>query len=224
MTATTAQLCCSVQHLCAASSFSVGNYLFPVVIIILQHTAAPISNASHIHLQWLCSQGLSAVPSLPDTGVKGTDLLQQGWRQGINDRKEMKEWKMDRAGWAQQWKMDALSRSAPTHTPTYAHIFCPSACLVKGRSAGKNLPSVNDGYLSYSGAVCTDSLERRFRCCQKGASSLSVPIRVAQWQSDIIRPSLVATGLTLTQPGGISSALTSSSFHVNINFVWFSEQ
>lgn len=71
-----------------------------------------------------------------------------------------------------------LDQHPPTHL--HMHTFCPSACLVKGRSAGKNVPSVNDGYLSYSGAVCTDSLERRFRGCQKGASSLSVPIRGAQ--------------------------------------------
>lgn len=153
MTAATAQLCCSVQHLCAASSFSVGNYLFPVVIIILQHTAAPISNTSHIHLQWLCSQGLSAVPSilhpsLPDTGVKGTDLLQQGWRQreGINDRKEMKEWKMDRAGWAQQWKMDALSIS--THPHTYICTHTLSLCLSRQRKECREKFAISKWWVS----------------------------------------------------------------------------
>ena len=66
--------------------------------------------------------------------------------------------------------------------PLYQHPHTNSvrsSSPVKGKNAGKDLPSVNDGYLSHSGAVRMDSPEHRFRGCQKGASSLLNPIRIA---------------------------------------------
>lgn len=84
----------------------------------------------------------------------------------------MKQGEMEREGWAKQWKMDA-------HPPTHPHTYSvPSASLVKGKSAGKDLRSINDGYLSCSDAPCTDRLGRRCRGRREGASSLSSLIRV----------------------------------------------
>lgn len=68
-----------------------------------------------------------------------------------------------------------------THTytpPLHTHTLCPSASLVKGKSAEKDLPLVNDGYLSYSDAVTSDSQRRRFRGCREGSSYLPDPIRI----------------------------------------------
>lgn len=76
MSTATEQLSCSFRRLCSASSFPVGNYLFPVVIIILQHTADPISNASHFHLAG--SPLLPAVPAIPPTAIP--------WCRGQRDR------------------------------------------------------------------------------------------------------------------------------------------
>lgn len=64
----------------------------------------------------------------------------------------------------------SLDQHPPTFTQTQS---LPSASLVKGKNAGKALQSVNDGYLSCSDALCTDSLVRRCRGHREGASSLS---------------------------------------------------
>lgn len=61
--------------------------------------------------------------------------------------------------WAQQWKMDALSIN--THPPTDTRTYSlPSASLVEGKSAGKDLRSVDDGYLSYSDALSAQTAWR----------------------------------------------------------------
>lgn len=92
MSAATAQLSCSFKRL-RASSFPVGNYLFPVVIIILQHAADPISNTSHFHLQPAGCPQLPAVPSVPPqppspgAGVKGTDLFQLEMERKTTERR-----------------------------------------------------------------------------------------------------------------------------------------
>lgn len=84
MSAATEQLSCSFRRLCSASSFPVGNYLFPVVIIILQHAADPISNTSHFHLAG--SPLLPVVPAIPPTpipwcrGQRDRTSLNGGWR------------------------------------------------------------------------------------------------------------------------------------------------
>lgn len=187
MTAATARLRCVFRHLCAASLFPVGNYPFPVVIIILPHAADLSGNTSHFHLQ--PAGCFPAVPSLhppPRRLVlrsKGqTCLNEDGGRMiGRNDRKEMRKGKTGRVGWAQQRKMDALSISTHPHSHlhTCTHILSPQPVLSKEKKSAKtDLPSVNDRYLSYSGAVCTDSLEKRSGGRREGASSLSRPIRV----------------------------------------------
>ena len=57
------QLSCSFGHLCSASLVPVGNYLFPVVIIIiLQHTAERITHTYHFHLQ---PAGFAWLPTVP---------------------------------------------------------------------------------------------------------------------------------------------------------------
>lgn len=89
MSAATAQLGL-FRRLCSASSFPVGNYLYPVVVIILQHAADPI-----IHLISTCNHRprLSAVPSIPQppssgAGVKGTDPFQLCGGGGRNEMRQ----------------------------------------------------------------------------------------------------------------------------------------
>lgn len=195
MTAASAKLSCSFRHVCTASLFPLGNYLFPVDIIILQHAADLSGNTSHFHLQ--PAGCFPAAPCLPHPRClvqrsKGqTSFNEDGGRvRGRNDRKEMRMGETEQVGWAQQWKMDTpLHQHPPTHSPTHMLTYSrPPVSLVKGNSAVKNLPSVNDRYLSYSGDVWTDSLEKRSRERQEAASSLSRPIKAVDWQSDIIRP------------------------------------
>lgn len=152
-----------MQHLL----FPVGNYLFPVVII-LQHAADPVSNTSHSTCHQQAIPGslqcpLYPQPPLPGAGVKGTDK----WLE-VEGEGEMRN-----VGWV-KWKMDAPSiNTHPAHMHTY---ICLS--LVKGESARKDLWSVNDRYLSCSDAFCADSLVRGCRERREGASSLSSIIRV----------------------------------------------
>ncbi len=87
---------------------------------------------------------------------------------------EMRQGKMERVGWAKQWK---INTDPPTHTHTHTHTgttySISSAALVKGKSGGKDLQSVNDGYMSCRDALCTDSLVRRCGGHREGASRLS---------------------------------------------------
>lgn len=149
MSAAKVQLSCSFRHLCSASSFPVGNYLFPVVIIIPQHAADPISDTSHFHLQPAgfsltpCSTLYAPNPPSPGAGVKGTDLLQRGWRwrerekrqKGDEGRREGgkngKAWDgHNNGGWMP-------SHATPTHLHKHGHILCFLPLFSKGRMPGR---------------------------------------------------------------------------------------
>lgn len=180
ISAVSVPLSCSFRRLCSTSPLPVGNYLFPVVIIIHQHAADPLTNTSHFHLQLAGCPQLPAAPSVPPTPIawcrgQRDRPLSTGWRWRETTEKEMRQGKKEKVGWAEQWKMDQ-------HPPTYTHTHSvPSASLVKWMSAGKDLRLVNDGYLSNSDAACSvsvDSLQRRCWGRKHGTSSLSSHIRV----------------------------------------------
>lgn len=163
-------------------------------MVILQ----PVLLLSVIHLippetSWLFMTLGAAVPSTPDPtpipacsvaeGSKGQTLL-------IKVEGEEKWHKGDEQGKNGKGGVCTIMKDGHPlcqHPPTCTYSV-PSTSLVKEKSAGKDLPSVNDGYLWYSDAVRSDSPEQRFRGCRKGASSLHKPIRTVNWQSDIIRP------------------------------------
>lgn len=91
---------------------------------------------------------LYSAPHCLIQGSKGqTSFSKDGDRgRGINDRKEMKEWKMDRVGWAQQWKMDALSISTHPHTYICTHIL--SLCLSRQRKECREKFAISKWWVS----------------------------------------------------------------------------
>lgn len=131
MSATTAQPSCSFRRLCSTSSFPVGNYLFLVVIIILQHAADSISNPSHFHLQPAGCPQLPAVPSIPPTPIawcrgQRDRPLSTGWRWRERENRQ----KGDEAGKDGEGGVGTTTEDGcplDQHPPTYthAHIFSP---------------------------------------------------------------------------------------------------
>lgn len=139
MSAATARRSCSFRRLCSVSSFPLGNYHFPVVIIILQHAADSISNTSHFHLQPAGCPRFPAVPSTPPTPIawcrgQRDRPLSTGWRE------REKQQKGDEAGKDGEGGLGTTMEDGcplDQHPPTYTHAHTLSLLprLSKGRMA-----------------------------------------------------------------------------------------
>lgn len=137
MSVASAQLCCSFRLLCSTLLFPLGNYPFPVVVIILQHAADPVIHTSHFHLQ-------PAVVCLRLPAVLYITPTPNAWCRGQRDRPLSTEWRwreregeeIGKDGKGKQRKMNApsINTHPSTHVCTYSVLF---ASLVKTRVLGK---------------------------------------------------------------------------------------